>query len=87
MPAVGEHDTSGGTVFFPACGFRWHSIFEVQEGLANHGGYWLAGLGKNPYITAPESNAGSFHFQKDIISTYEIGTRSYGMTVRPVREK
>lgn len=87
MPAVGEHDTSGGTVFFPACGFRWYNIFEVQEGLANHGGYWLAGLGRNSYVYKPESNAGSFHFQKDIISTYDIGTRCEGRAVRPVREK
>lgn len=87
MPAVGKHDTSGETVFFPACGYRWWSIFEVQEGLANYGGYWLAGLGKNPYITAPEINAGGFVFHKDIIAIYDIGTRSCGMAVRPVREK
>lgn len=51
------------------------------------GSYWFAGLGKNKYITAPESNAGSFNFLKDYIATYDIGTRSDGKAVRPVREK
>lgn len=87
MPAVGEHNTSGGTVFFPACGLRWWNSFEVQELHANMGSYWLAGLGKNPYITEPAANAGAFTFQKDLIETYNIGTRSHGMAVRPVREK
>lgn len=87
MPAVGRHDTSGGTVFFPACGYRWNSKFDVPEDIGKMGGYWLAGLGKNKYITAPESNAGSFNFHKDYIATYDIGTRSEGKAVRPVREK
>ena len=87
MPAIGEHNTSGGTVFFPACGLRWWSSFVVDEQHANSGGYWLAGLGKNPHITEPKANAGAFSFQINVVSTYEIGTRSHGMAVRPVREK
>lgn len=87
MPAVGRHDTSGGTVFFPACGYRWYSKFYVPEDIGKMGSYWFAGLGKNKYITAPESNAGSFNFLKDYIATYDIGTRSDGKAVRPVREK
>lgn len=87
MPAVGEHDTLGGTVFFPACGYRWWSTFEVQEAIANYGGYWLAGLGRNPYVNKPELLAGSFNFRKEYLSTYDIGTRCEGRAVRPVREK
>lgn len=87
MPAVGEHNTSGGTVFFPSCGYRWYSKFDVDEGIGKMGGYWLAGLGKNQYVTKPESNAGAFSFSITVVSTYEIGTRSDGKAVRPVREK
>ena len=87
MPAAGEHDASGGTVFFPACGYRWYNKFDVDEEIGKMGGYWLAGLGKNPQITAPEANAGAFTFHKNNISTYTIGTRTQGRAVRPVREK
>lgn len=87
MPAVGEHDSSGGTVFFPACERRWWSTYVVTltPGIIS-GGYWLAGLGRNQYITSPAANAGAFTFSTSI-TTYDIGTRTYGMAVRPVREK
>ena len=69
--------SNGGTIFFPATGFRWDGDF---GGVGSEGSYWLSTLDEYPW--------GAFWLFLGLDGTDKlIGSRSVGRSVRPVRLK
>lgn len=79
MTGEGSYDTAGGTIFFPASGFRNYLTGTVAP-VGNSSDFWSA----VPYSTY---NARYLSFYSSYIYPLGFGNyRSYGSAVRPVRE-
>ena len=70
--------SNGNSLFLPAAGGRWDA--ELYRA-GNHGGYWSSSL-----ITDNPDDAWRFFFYSDGTNVYCLGDRSYGQSVRAVRE-
>lgn len=78
MTGEGSYDTAGGTIFFPASGYRSYSAGAVN-GVGSLGYFWSA----VPYST---SYGRSLSFRLSYIYPLSINYRSDGFAVRPVQE-
>lgn len=78
MTGEGSYDTAGGTIFFPASGFRNSSSGTVYN-VGGSGCFWSA---------VPNSaNFGRYlNFSSSYVSPLNSNGRSYGFAVRPVQE-
>lgn len=78
MTGEGSYDTAGGTIFFPASGFRNSSSGTVYN-VGGSGYFWSA---------VPNSaNFGRYlNFSSSYVSPLNSNGRSYGFAVRPVQE-
>ena len=78
MTGEGSYDTAGGTIFFPASGYR-----NLSTGTANsvgsYGYFWSA----VPYSA---SNGRNLSFNSSYINPLGSNSRSLGFAVRPVQE-
>ena len=78
MTGEGSYDTAGGTIFFPASGYR-----NTSSGAVNYvggGGYFWSAV---PIST---SSGRYLDFSSSNIDPLSSGSRSYGFAVRPVQE-
>lgn len=78
MTGEGSYDTAGGTIFFPASGYRSYSAGTVNN-VGSLGYFWSA----VPYST---SYGRSLSFRSSYIYPLSINYRSDGFVVRPVQE-
>ena len=78
MTGEGSYDTAGGTIFFPALGYRSYSAGTVNN-VGSLGYFWSA----VPYST---SYGRSLSFRSSYIYPLSINYRSDGFAVRPVQE-
>lgn len=72
MPGEGRYDTAGGTIFYPAAGYRFSSGGRVYE-VGDVGMYWASDAG--------------FTFSKNNIAPIANNKRVTGMSLRPVRDE
>ena len=78
MTGEGSYDTAGGTIFFPASGYRDYST-GTALGVGSFGYCWSA----VPY----SSNYGRYlGFYSSSVYPLSNGDRTYGFAVRPVQE-
>ena len=78
MTGEGSYDTAGGTIFFPASGYRSYST-GTAYGVGSYGYYWSA----VPYSAG---NGRSLHFRSSHVSPLGNDDRANGFAVRPVQE-
>lgn len=71
MPGEGRYSTAGGTIFYPAAGYRFSSGGRVYE-VGDVGMYWASDAG--------------FTFSKNNIAPIANNKRVTGMSLRPVRD-
>ena len=78
MTGEESYDTAGGTVFVPASGYRDKSP-GVLLNVGSNGYYWSA-------VPVSTGNGRFLYFYSSHISPLNNLPRSYGYSVRPVRE-
>lgn len=78
MTGEGSYDTAGGTIFFPASGYRYASTGTVYY-VGSYGYFWSA----VPYST---DYGRRLSFSSSNIYPLSSYNRSYGFAVRPVQE-
>ena len=78
MNGTSSYDTAGGTIFFPASGFRNRSTGTVYY-VGSNGYFWSA-------VPSSTGNGRSLYFYSSYIDPLHRNSRSYGFAVRPVQE-
>lgn len=78
MTGEGSYDTAGGTIFFPASGYRYYSTGAVHS-VGSYGYFWSA-------VPNSTYNGRYLYFSSSSINPLNYNLRSYGFAVRPVQE-
>lgn len=79
MNEEGVFDPNGGTIFFPAMGFRMNSSGTLSV-YGTNGYYWTA-------IPKTVNNSYAVNISTSQVSTVNNGNRASGYSVRPIREQ
>ena len=78
MTGEGSYDTAGGTIFFPASGYR-SSPSGALSSVGSYGYYWSA-------VPSSTYYGRHLHFYSTYVSPLSNANRSLGFAVRPVQE-
>ena len=78
MNGASSYDPAGGTIFFPASGYRHYSSGALG-GVGSLGYYWSA-------VPSSTYDGRSLHFSSTGVSPLYSSRRSYGFAVRPLQE-
>ena len=78
MTGEGSYDTAGGTIFFPASGYRNYSTGAMHS-VGSYGYFWSA-------VPNSTYNGRYLYFSSSSINPLNYNLRSYGFAVRPVQE-
>lgn len=78
MTGEGSYDTAGGTIFFPASGYRYYSTGAMHS-VGSYGYFWSA-------VPNSTYNGRYLYFSSSSINPLNYSLRSYGFAVRPVQE-